>query len=43
MNIFALSSGRGPSGIGIIRLSGKDTVSICEKITQKKNFRNQVD
>ena len=41
MNIFALSSGRGPSGIGIIRLSGKDTVSICEKITQKKTLETK--
>ena len=41
MNIFALSSGRGPSGIGIIRLSGKDTVSICKKITKKKSIESK--
>ena len=26
MNIFALSSGRGPCGIAIIRMSGPDTL-----------------
>ena len=36
MNIYALSSGRGPSGIAIIRLSGKDTIKIAEFITRKK-------
>jgi tRNA modification GTPase len=36
MNIYALSSGRGPSGIAIIRLSGKDALNISELITQKK-------
>ena len=38
MNIYALSSGRGPSGIAIIRLSGKDTLKITELITKKKNI-----
>ena len=38
MNIFALSSGRGPSGIAIIRLSGKDTIKITELITRKKEI-----
>ncbi|MDC6482253.1 tRNA uridine-5-carboxymethylaminomethyl(34) synthesis GTPase MnmE [Pelagibacteraceae bacterium] len=37
MNIYALSSGRGPSGIAIIRLSGKDTIKIAELITKRKN------
>jgi len=37
MNIYALSSGRGPSGIAIIRLSGNDTLQISELITKKKN------
>ena len=37
MNIYALSSGRGPSGIAIIRLSGKDAIKISELITKKKN------
>ena len=41
MNIYALSSGRGPSGIAIIRLSGKDTLQISESITQKKNLRSK--
>ena len=36
MNIYALSSGRGPSGIAIIRLSGKDTIEISKLISQKK-------
>ena len=34
MNIYALSSGRGPSGIAILRLSGKDTLKLCKKITK---------
>ena len=38
MNIFALSSGRGPSGIAIIRLSGKDAIKITELITKRKNI-----
>jgi len=38
MNIYALSSGRGPSGIAIIRLSGKGTVKIVELITKKKDL-----
>ncbi len=33
MNIFALSSGRGPCGIAIIRLSGPDTLSVCKLIS----------
>ena len=35
MNIYALSSGRGPSGIAIIRLSGK-SIKNSELITKKK-------
>ena len=38
MNIYALSSGRGPSGIAIIRLSGKDTIKIAELVSRKKNL-----
>jgi len=38
MNIYALSTGRGPSGIAIIRLSGKDTLKVTELITKKKNI-----
>ena len=34
MNIYALSSGRGPSGIAIVRLSGKDTLKICKNLTK---------
>jgi len=41
MNIYALSSGRGPSGIAIIRLSGKDTVQIAELISKKKNIKSK--
>ena len=41
MNIYALSSGRGPSGIAIIRLSGKDTLKISKLITQKNNLRSK--
>ena len=39
MNIYALSSGRGPSGIAILRLSGKDTLKLCKKITKFKNIQ----
>jgi len=39
MNIYALSSGRGPSGIAIIRLSGKDTLKIAERICKKKGLK----
>ena len=35
MNIFALSSGRGPCGIAIIRMSGPDTLSICKLISKE--------
>ena len=41
MNIYALSSGRGPSGIAIIRLSGKDTQKIAEVISKKKNLKSK--
>ena len=39
MNIYALSSGRGPSGIAIVRISGKDTFNICKKLTKLKNLK----
>jgi len=42
MNIYALSSGRGPSGIAIIRLSGKDTLKTVEHICKKKDLRPRV-
>ncbi len=35
MNIYALSSGPGISGIAVIRISGKDTAEIIKTITQK--------
>jgi len=38
MNIYALSSGKAPSGIAIIRLSGKDTEEISKLITKKKTL-----
>ena len=41
MNIFALSSGRGPSGIAIIRISGKDTLKICKQITKVENIKSK--
>ena len=44
MNIYALSSGRGPSGIAILRLSGKDTLKLCKKITKLENIQaNEVN
>jgi len=39
MTIYALSSGRGPSGIAIVRISGKETLSICKKLTKLKNIK----
>ena len=41
MNIFALSSGRGPSGIAIIRLSGIDAIEISGLISQRNNLKNR--
>jgi tRNA modification GTPase len=38
MNIYALSSGRGPSGIAIIRISGKDTISIAEIFSKREDL-----
>ena len=40
MNIFALSSGRGPAGIAIIRLSGKDADKISKIITKQKTLKS---
>ena len=40
MNIYALSSGRGPSGIAIIRVSGKDTFQVCKNLTQLKEIKS---
>ena len=44
MNIYALSSGRGPSGIAIVRISGKDTLKVCKNLTKLKNINaNEVN
>ena len=40
MNIYALSSGRGPSGIAIVRLSGSDTLKICQNLTKSKDIKS---
>mgnify|MGYP001194805235 CR=1 FL=1 len=41
MNIFALSTGRGPSGIAILRLSGKDSFRISKLITKKNDLKSK--
>ena len=41
MNIYALSSGSGPSGIAIIRLSGKDTKKISLLISKQKSLNQK--
>jgi tRNA modification GTPase len=44
MNIFALSSGRGPCGIAIIRISGPDTLNICKVISKENTIKeNQIN
>ena len=40
MNIYALSSGRGPSGIAIVRISGNETLSICQNLTKSKVIKS---
>ena len=40
MNIYALSSGRGPSGIAIVRISGKETLNICQNLTKSKDIKS---
>ncbi len=40
MNIYALSTGRGPSGIAIVRISGKETLKICQTLTKLKNIKS---
>ncbi len=40
MNIYALSSGRGPSGIAIVRISGNETLSICQNLTRSKDIKS---
>ena len=41
MNIFALSTGKGPSGIAILRLSGKDSLRISKLITKKNDLKSK--
>ena len=44
MNIYALSSGRGPSGIAIVRVSCKDTLKVCKNLTKLKEINtNEVN
>jgi tRNA modification GTPase len=40
MNIYALSSGRGPSGIAIVRISGKSTLQVCKNLTKLKELKS---
>ena len=40
MNIYALSSGRGPSGIAIVRISGSETLKICQNLTKSKVIKS---
>ena len=40
MNIFALSSGKGPSGIAIVRISGPQTLDICKSLTGEKKIKS---
>ena len=40
MNIYALSSGKGPSGIAIVRVSGKDSIQVCKNLTQLKEIKS---
>tara|TARA_B100000963_G_scaffold121381_1_gene105875 strand:- start:27 stop:1355 length:1329 start_codon:yes stop_codon:yes gene_type:complete len=42
MNIYALSSGRGPSGIAIVRISGNETLNICQNLTKSKDIKSNV-
>jgi len=41
MNIFALSTGRGPSGMAILRLSGKDSLQISKLITKRNDIKSK--
>ena len=38
MNIYALSSGGGPSGIAIVRISGKDTLKKISKFISNQGL-----
>ena len=41
MNIFALSSGTGPSGIAIIRISGPNAYDVSKTITKEKSLKSK--
>ena len=41
MNIYALSSGRGPSGIAIIRVSGINVLEISKQITNENDIKSK--
>ena len=41
MNIFALSTGKGPSGIAIVRISGPQTLDICKYSNTKRTYGDQ--
>ncbi len=40
MNIYALSSGRGPSGIAVVRISGSETLKICKNLTKSEDIKS---
>ena len=42
MNIYALSSGRGPSGIAIVRVSGKSSLQVCKNLTQLEEIKSKI-
>ena len=35
-----ISSGRGPSGIAIVRISGSETLKICQNLTKSKDIKS---
>ena len=40
MNVYALSSGRGPSGIAIVRISGSETLKICQNLIKSEDIKS---
>ena len=40
MTIYALSSGKGPSGIAIVRISGKEALQVCKNLTQLSEIKS---
>ena len=40
MSIYALSSGKGPSGIAIVRISGKETLKVCKNLTKLRDINS---